>query len=63
MSQIRFQPNGFFQSGSSGTPFLSPHEHETKLEMSVPIIRLQFNRGPAFLDSGIKIADTKKSSG
>jgi hypothetical protein len=39
------------------------HEHETELEMGVPIIRLQFNGGPAFLNGGIQVADTGKGLG
>jgi hypothetical protein len=63
VGQVRFQPNGFSQSRSSGTPFLFCHEHEAKLEMGIPIIRLQCNSRSTFLNGGIQIADTKKGSG
>ena len=63
VGQIRFQPDGLSQSGSGGPPFLFRHEHEAKLEMSVPIIRLQCNGRLTFLNGGIQIADTKKGSG
>ena len=60
VSQIRVQSDCFSQSGSGGPPFLFRHEHETQLEMGVPIIRLQCNRRTAFLNRGIHIADTRK---
>ena len=63
VGQIRFQSDCLAQSGSGGPPFLFRHEHETQLEMGVPVIRLQCNRRAAFLNRCIHIADTGKGSG
>jgi hypothetical protein len=53
VGQIRLQSNGLSQSRSGSTPFLFCHEHEAKLEMGIPIIRLQCNGRPTLLNGGI----------
>jgi hypothetical protein len=63
MRQIRLQSYRLFQGGSGRAPILFRREHQAKLEMRVPIIRLERDGGATFINGGIQIADTKEGLG